>query len=666
MSYSEEYFKHIVENISGIVGILNHDLTVRYANPATEKVLGYKFSNFHSKSIFEFVHPQDITMVASNASKLLLAPGMTTVITARLKHADGSWKLMEITVKNLIEADPIAGIVFSFRDIDDRRNVEEIISKSQEELKKARDEANEANRKKSEFLANMSHEIRTPMASIIGMVELMLGGNLSPEHRELSTIIRDSANMLLNIINEVLDISKIEAGKMTIEKAEFDIISLIENTVGMVAIKAVDKQLGLKTEIDGKLDRFVFGDSLRIGQILMNFLSNSIKFTESGEISVRAFPVGGQSDKVTVRIEVADTGVGLRPEDCERIFQPFTQIDSSAMKKYGGTGLGLPISKRLAELMDGKIGVELSPSVGSKFWVEIPLVKLGEKKPARTSNIPTPPQEASQTVVPDPKRKERTILVVEDNHFNQKLVSMQLARMGFNVRMVDSGKDAVKAAADGGIDLILMDCQMPVMDGYQATRLIREAESGKNFRVPIVALTADAMKGSRDNCISSGMNDYIIKPVNIDTLEQVIGKWLSSGQKNARQVSAAVPDAADQVPVIDREVFKELKKLQMPGFPDVVAELIKIFICDTPPKIKALEAAVGERNSVAVQKMAHNLKSSCANIGALRLSALCRTLENDARAGELTGAERARDNIVSEYARVETELNKIIDAGGAK
>jgi len=401
-----------------------------------------------------------------------------------------------------------------------------------DELEHARDQALESSRLKSQFVANISHEIRTPLAAVIGLTEILLSQSLKADEAQLATQCYKSAHALLEIVNDILDFSKIEAGKVGIEVEDFDLRALVSGAVELFERQVKDKKLRLSLTVDPEIPVALSGPAVHVRQILINLLSNSVKFTERGEIDIVVCQLDKDGLNVTLEFSVSDTGIGLSQDEIATLFRPFVQVNGESTRKHGGTGLGLSISKRLTELMGGEISVESKKGVGSRFWFT---VKLKKSDAAAISGVWNARQSSADTIPPAndlPQAEENLVLIVEDNAVLQKLIGFQLKHLGLVGDVASTGVQALEAFKKKQFSLILMDVQMPEMDGYQATVQIRQHESTKGKHTPIVALTASALEGDRERCLAAGMDDYLVKPVKLERFKEVVEKWIKHSAGN--------------------------------------------------------------------------------------------------------------------------------------
>jgi PAS domain S-box-containing protein len=559
----EAHFRSLLENVTDIVLTLDADGRVHYASPSLARILQWNLEVWAWRSLFDFIHADDAERIYAWFQEIVQQPGQAASIEFKILHADGSYRMFEVLSNNLLNDPEIRGVVLNCRDITERKRIEE--------LQKDKLAAEEAGRAKSAFLAAMSHEIRTPMNAVLGMAGLLLETPLSDEQREYAKIIENSGDSLLVIINDVLDYSKIEAGQLELEDHPFDVRECIESSLDLVALKACEKGLELVSEMDPAVPTRARGDVTRLRQVLANLLSNAVKFTERGEVilSLTAAPL--DPDYYEFRFAIQDTGIGIPADRMDRLFQSFSQVDASTTRRYGGTGLGLVISKRLAEAMGGAIWFKSEVGVGSTFYF--------------TAQLHCPKDMAAAAPSHERALAGKRVLIVDDNATNRRILMLQTAGWGMESLTCDGGAAALsRLSLDGVFDVAIVDIQMPNMDGISLAGAIRDLPRGREL--PLVALSSLGRQESAED--AGHFNAYLTKPVKssqlLDVLVGLFTHRLQAAAKPSSQQFAYDHTLAGKLPLrilvaedvlINRRLLQVM--LERMGYqPDVVSNGVEV------------------------------------------------------------------------------------------
>ncbi|MEW6159811.1 MAG: ATP-binding protein, partial [Verrucomicrobiota bacterium] len=775
---SEALFKLISDNVSDLIAVTDSEGRRLYNSPSYQKVFG-EIELRPGSEAFAEIHSDDVVRVRE-AFRKTFATHQGERIEFRFQLPDGELRFIESQGNYVAGERGEPGKLISIaRDVTERKRFEE-------ELSKARDAALDLARAKAEFLANMSHEIRTPLNGVIGMTQLLMHTPLTPQQREYVSTVRTSADSLMEIINQILDLSKIEAGKLTFENLRFDLTQPVESVLDVLGMQCQAKGIELTCVFEKELPRQVCGDPMRVRQILLNLAGNAVKFTSRGDVTLQVSTHSRTETHTNVCFEVRDTGIGIPPDAQSRLFSAFTQADGSTTRKFGGTGLGLAISKNLCEIMGGTIGVRSTPGQGSTFWFVLPFVNVAGDPPIRSSsenllqgkrvfiatahrptlrmlesyfrlwqitpqgsedlpgalpllreaaalgapfdllildlqcvesnaetfvaalrsdqkmsrtrivvlipvsggidpstisawgldgyivkpvkpsslfdqvvnafseraNLPAipvlqPPAVVESTTAPHRRpRQPLRILLAEDNIVNQQVALGQLDLLGYAADVANNGIEAIEAVKQRSYDLILMDCQMPELDGYGASRRIREMEkelnfSGKRSAVYIIAMTAHAMAGDKEKCLAAGMNDYLSKPVDQDQLQAALEKWQALNQEFAQPAGQSLESIAalgltvSQLPV-------NLQRLQSLAYNDPVKvqRMIKIYFTQADDLMSKLETAIQDGIAADINFYAHKLAGSSSTCGINIVALPMQELEQKASANDLADAAR--------------------------
>jgi len=789
LAENRDLLQAILDNATALISVKDRDGRFLLANDAFARLIGMDADELQGKTAFD-VADQETAENAEANDRRVLESGKTLELESEFEVAGSTQTFLTVRFPLLGLSGEPYGVCAMANDITERK-------RSELELARARDQALAATRMKSEFLANMSHEIRTPMHGLIGMTELLLDSDLDGEQREYAELARSSGETLVSLVNDVLDLSKIEAGKLEMNLTDFRLGELVEEVSDLMSGRAHESGVQLMVLIESDVPSVVRGDEVRMRQVLTNLLSNALKFTHEGEVGVRVRQSARAGDRVVTSFEVSDTGIGIEPAQLDRLFDSFEQADSSTTRRYGGTGLGLTIARQLTELMGGEIGATSAPGRGSVFHVTVPFepsdtdpseleafearadlhgvrvlmvddnptsrrilvhhaqswgmlatiaqdgrealtlmreaahsgepfkslvadmnmpgiggTELARKvraepalrdthllmissgfddrgaarragfdaylsKPVRRANLykalvrrtkgaaqetlaaPRPPTPAATGPAP-------RVLVAEDNEVNQMLAVHMLEKRGYLVDVAPNGREALEAVSRADYALVLMDCQMPEMDGYDATRAIRGSEADESRHLPIVAMTAHSMPGDRERCLAAGMDDYLAKPLDSGAFDAALARWgLTQEPVGAAAHAYPAPVRSnEEKAAVDTEALLRLRSEL--GGSDVLPQLIDIFTSHTPGRLDDLRAAVESEDTIETRKVAHALKGSAQTLAAEKMTALLRDLELQAANGSLQGAPELVELIDMAFAEagaaLQAELKEVADS----
>ena len=545
-------------------------------------------------------------------------------------------------------------LVVAHEDITERKHLEQhleaLVQARTAELEEAKNAAESASRAKSAFLANMSHEIRTPMNAILGLTHLLRNRSQDPLQQRQLDKVANAGHHLLAIINSILDIAKIEAGKLTLEHTDFALTELLDSVVNLIQEHAREKALELRLERDPSVPVHLRGDALRLKQVLLNLATNAVKFTDHGQVAIRVQRLDGPDGAPWVRFQVEDTGIGLTDEQRARLFQPFEQADNSTTRRHGGTGLGLAISRHLVALMGGYVGVESRPGLGSRFWFELPLSPATERPPDPAPGTETALSRRAAGSDRPPPYPGRRLLLVEDNPINQEVALALLHDMGLNVEVADHGRMALEMASRTSYDLILMDIQMPVMNGLEATQAIHALPGRQD--VPILAMTANAFEADRQDCLQAGLCDHIAKPVDPESLYAKLRHWLPPSG-TAATLQPETPDPVARLRAVSGlDVASGMSRVRNQA--ETYMRLLRNFVVKARQATDHARPCLAAGEWIELRRIAHDLKGMAATLGVEAVRECAQRLE------EALHAEQPLDDVQARLEQLETVQQAIL------
>lgn len=625
------FYEAVVEDGSDIIFIVDYNGNILYHNPSVEETLGHSPGSLINKNFFDFIKPNTLDAFKAEFKKSVSKP-YDESIEFRFLCKDESYRYLEFNSINLKQKGGVEGLILDCRDITQRK-------KDAEELVRAQ-------KAKEQFLANMSHEIRTPINGISGMINLLSETADENDREQYLNAIKNSTESLKVIINDILDLSVIESGKLKFEKIGFNIKYQLSAVLDTFLYQSKAKGIDLNYQIDKNVNVVLIGDPARLNQILINLVSNAVKFTHVGEISIHVSLVKEDKNLKYVQFKVRDTGVGIPAKKIKHIFESFTQADASVTRRYGGTGLGLTIVKELVELQKGYISVESEENIGSIFTFVIPY-QIGEEKDL------VQPKSSDFRKTLQKSLNGLKILLVEDNEVNRLYANSILAKWQCDVIEAENGYVAVEKVKNEDFDIILMDVQMPIMDGYEASKNIRNIE-GHRSKTPIIALTANAIKGDIEKCLEAGMNDYLSKPFHPESLYKVISKYLSH-----REIKKTSLVESPEGTVTNLKYLKSI----CDGDTKFMKDMIETFVSTTPSTINEMQNWSNKADWELVGKLAHKMKPSITFVGLEQAKAIIKDLEESGKNNVNTDKIPSKINQLGELCqKAFKELRQAMDS----